>query len=152
MAGVVRSMCNRGNRNKSDFYQTPSSMVSQFLQQEYFDKTLTVWEPACGKGAIVNVLKGGGFTEVLATDRDYDFLVQTTQVPYIITNPPFSLAMDFILQAKKLATRKFAFLLPLNYLHGKQRYDVLWNDKDYLLSSIYVFTRYPMLTEDEAVG
>ena len=38
-------------------------------------------------------------------------------------------------------------MLPLSYLHGKKRYDTIYSDTSYLLSRIYVFTRYPMLGE-----
>jgi 23S rRNA G2445 N2-methylase RlmL len=64
---------------------------------------------------------------------------------FIITNPPFSLAYEFIQKAKQIATHKFAFLLPLSYLHGKTRFDEIWSDRNFPLSRIYVFVRYPML-------
>jgi len=66
---------------------------------------------------------------------------------YIITNPPFSLSVQFIQKAKLVATKKFAFLLPLSYLHGKKRYDEIYTDKKYGLEKVYIFTRYPMLGE-----
>ena len=43
--------------------------------------------------------------------------------------------------------KKFAFLLPLSYLHGKKRYDDIYCDKEYPLKKVYIFTRYPMLGE-----
>jgi len=36
-------------------------------------------------------------------------------------------------------------LLPLAYLHGKQRYDHIYTDDLFKLKEIFVFTRYPML-------
>jgi hypothetical protein len=64
----------------------------------------------------------------------------------IITNPPFSLAFEFIQKAKEISNY-FAFLLPLSYLHGKKRFDNIYSDEKFPLSRIYVFTRYPMLGE-----
>ena len=137
---------NTGKRKKSDFYETPYSMTRHLLNRESFDFNLTVCEPACGDGAIVSVLKEKWKDDkIISYDMEKNFLNDTNQYDYIITNPPFSLAYEFILQAKRLATKQFAFLLPLSYLHGKKRYDDIYNDTSYGLKKVYVFTRYPML-------
>ena len=135
-----------GKRRKSDFYETPYSMTSHLLEVENFDKSLTVCEPACGAGAISNILKKH-WNNVIAYDVEKDFLLEYGNYDYIITNPPFSIAYEFVKKAKKIATKKFAFLLPLSYLHGKKRYDDIYMDKTYGLKKVYVFTRYPMLGE-----
>ena len=44
-------------RKQTDFYETPYSLTRKFLDVEEFDKSLSVCEPACGKGAITKVLK-----------------------------------------------------------------------------------------------
>ena len=134
----------QGQRKKSDFYETPYSMTSHLLRVEEFDKSLTVCEPACGAGAISNILKKH-WDNVIAYDIEKDFLLEYGNYDYIITNPPFSIAYEFVKKAKKIATKKFAFLLPLSYLHGKKRYDDIYMDKTYGLKKVYVFTRYPML-------
>ena len=137
-----------GKRKKSDFYETPYSITKKFLDKEYFDKNNSVCEPACGKGAITTILKQyWNTTLITAYDREINFLDDTKKYDYIITNPPFSLAFEFINQAKKLATKKFAFFLPLSYLHGQQRYNEVYHDNNYKLKKLYVFTRYPMLGE-----
>lgn len=136
-----------GKRKKSDFYETPYSITRKFLNVEDFDYSLTICEPACGAGAIVKVLKENT-DNIIAYDIEKNFLSETNQYDYIITNPPFSIAYDFILKAKLVAKKKFAFLLPLSYLHGKKRYDNIYCDKEYPLKKVYVFTRYPMLGEN----
>ena len=136
----------KGQRKKSDFYETPYSITSHLLEVEDFDKSLTVCEPACGAGAISNILKKH-WDNVVAYDIEKDFLLEYGNYDYIITNPPFSIAYEFVKKAKRIATKKFAFLLPLSYLHGKKRYDDIYMDKTYGLKKIYVFTRYPMLGE-----
>jgi hypothetical protein len=135
-----------GKRRKSDFYETPYSMTSHLLEVEDFDKSLTVCEPACGAGAISNILKKH-WNDVVAYDVEKDFLLEYGNYDYIISNPPFSIAYEFVQRAKRVATKKFAFLLPLSYLHGKKRYDDIYMDKIYGLKKVYVFTRYPMLGE-----
>lgn len=139
---------NTGKRKKSDFYETPYSLTRHLLNVENFDICKLVCEPACGDGAIVRVLEEKWqSSNIVAYDADVDFLKDNRQYDYIITNPPFSLAFEFVQQAKKLAKDKFSFLLPLSYLHGKKRYDEIYTDRTYPLKKVYVFTRYPMLGE-----
>ena len=138
-----------GKRKKSDFYETPYSLTRKFLDVEPFDKSLTVCEPACGGGAISTILKERWENNLVsAYDIETDFLLETSNYNYVVTNPPFSLAHEFILKAKSVAKNKFAFLLPLSYLHGKKRFDQIYSDKKYPLKKVYVFTRYPMLGEE----
>ena len=137
-----------GKRKKSDFYETPYTLTRKFLDVEYFDKSLSVCEPACGGGAITKVLKEYWEDDkITAYDKETNFLWDYNEYNSIITNPPFSLAFEFIQKAKQLAKSKFALLLPLSYLHGKKRYDEIYSDKTYGLEKVYVFTRYPMLGE-----
>ncbi len=75
-----------------------------------------------------------------------DFLAETRKFDAIVTNPPFSLAKEFILKACEVAPR-FAFLLPLSYLQGQARYSELWSARE-ILEKIYIFTRYPLLSAD----
>lgn len=153
MKGKCFSAVNRGQRKKSDFYQTPYSMTEQLLEYENFDYNKGVLECACGNGAIQKILNRN-FKYVIAYDiqkgfyLQKDFLKTNSQESFIITNPPFSLAFEFIQKAKKIATEKFAMLLPLSYLHGQKRYEQkIFLDKNYPLTKIYVFTRYPLLED-----
>lgn len=138
----------KGQRKKSDFYETPYTITKHLMDNEPFDLNKTVCEPACGDGAIVKVLEQYFKSPIIHYDIERDFLtVQNEEYDYIVTNPPFSLAYEFIQQSKKLAKEKFAMLLPLSYLHGKRRYDNIYTNTHYGLQTIYVFTRYPMLGE-----
>jgi len=135
----------KGIRKKSDFYETPYSLTEHLFEREDFDKDLSVCEPACGGGAIVDILNKHWTDRVFSYDQEKDFLKEKDKYDYIVTNPPFSLAQEFIQQARKVARKKFAFLLPLSYLHGKKRYDEIYMSDTYKLKTVYVFTRYPML-------
>ena len=139
----------KGQRKKSDFYETPYRITRHLLNRESFDKRLRVCEPACGDGAMVKIFEEHWkLNKITAYDIEKDFLTETGQYDYIITNPPFSLAYEFIQKAKQVATKKFALLLPLSYLHGKKRHDDIYSDREYGLKKVYVFTRYPMLGDD----
>lgn len=138
-----------GKRKKSDFYETPYSITNHLLNHETFDFSKDVCEPACGDGAIVKILNTKWNPDLVSSyDIEKNFFSDNKQYDYIITNPPFSVALEFIQHAKELVKIKFAMLLPLSYLHGKKRFDDIYNDKTYGLKTIYVFTRYPMLGED----
>ncbi|WP_169780146.1 hypothetical protein [Campylobacter curvus] len=133
-------------RYKSDFYQTPYNLTRRLLEVEKFGGSIL--EPACGNGAIVSVLKEFGYQDIKFYDiltSGKDFLEESGKFDCIITNPPFSLAKEFILKALEISD-KFAFLLPLNYLHGKERHDEIYARK--ALQKVYVFTRYPMLSSE----
>lgn len=135
--------CNnpKEKRNTSDFYQTPYCLTRLLLEKENIIGT--VLEPACGQNAIVNVLPYC----TVSYDREKDFLAETEKYDTIITNPPFSLAYEFIRKAKNVAKEKIIMLLPLSYLHGKKRFDNIWQDTMFPLKKVYVFTRYPLLEE-----
>lgn len=109
-----------------DLYETPPIAVTALLEYELIPQT--VWEPACGPGAIVRVLEQAGH-EVMASDLvDYgwghdarrDFLMERSApdgVKAIVTNPPFKLAEEFAVHAKGLAP-KVCLLLRLAFLEG----------------------------------
>ncbi|MEX2444484.1 MAG: hypothetical protein WD492_12825 [Alkalispirochaeta sp.] len=132
------------NRVARDFYQTPWSMVEQLIAVEDF--TSPVLEPCAGEGAISSVLAEYGFDVVAYDlwrgDDRRDFLVEHRRFPSIIMNPPFRLANEFVLKAFEITTDKVAALLPLDYLHGKARYDSVYSVR--MPNRIYVFVRRPL--------
>ena len=136
-----------GQRIKDDAYGTPYSLTKALLEQEDFDEPIL--EPACGEKAMVKVLQDYGYDSTAFYDlKDgFDFMLEKEQWPSIITNPPFSKAMDFILKCKEVCTDKFALILPLQYLHGNKRYKEIWMDKKFPLKKVYVFTRYVLFGE-----
>jgi len=99
---------------------------------------MTVWEPAANRGFMVNPLKEY-FGYVFATDKyDYDgrwstldFLtVSTHEVPamdFVITNPPFSLAQEFIEKGLEIASFGVAMLVRTSFLEGKKRHETLFS-------------------------
>lgn len=95
-------------RNERDFYPTPAN-VTHALCRMLLDKSMiapsaVIWEPACGDGQMVRVLKDY-FAGVIATDIvplegsggfEANFLNSTPKLPFtaIITNPPFGEMID----------------------------------------------------------
>jgi len=139
---------NLGQRLKSDFYKTPSSITQQFLDTGELDFNKEVLDPCCGTLEMTNVLVKNFKARVHYYDinQDADFFEETNKYPYGCMNPPFSKSFAFIQKSKEVFTDKFAMLLPLSYLHGVNRYEHIWQDKTFPLKAVYVFTRYPMLS------
>jgi hypothetical protein len=138
---------------KDDLYQTPPEAVMALLRAESLPGV--VWEPACGPGSMVRVLRASG-RQVYATDLvDYDspdqdcagwdFLMEK-QVPIgveaIVTNPPYKLAGQFATHGIMLCP-KVIMLLRLAFLESEGRSSVLDGG---LLARVYPFRdRLPMI-------
>jgi hypothetical protein len=137
-----------------DLYETPPEAVHALMRS--VSLPTHIWEPACGPGAIVNVLRDHGHC-VYATDlNDYGFktsvggidFLQWTQPPMancIVTNPPFKLAQQFVAKAIELCPRVI-MLLRLAFLESERRRAVLDAGT---LSQVFVFrNRLPMMHRD----
>ena len=127
-----RAKANGTHRQEHDWYRTPGQCTRALLRVENFDPT--VWECACGDGAISKEMIAAGHT-VISTDlinRGYgevsDFLAATQLLgPDIITNPPYGRAVEFALHGLNLGVRKMALLCRLAWLEGQDRYDTLYS-------------------------
>lgn len=100
----------------------------------------SVWEPACGRGFMSRPL-GESFQRVVSTDIvDYDWVGQYGTSDYlsgdsgemaadwIITNPPFKRAYDFINKAIS-QKRNIAVLVRTSFVEGVGRYNRLFKPK-----------------------
>jgi hypothetical protein len=143
---------NLGQRREGDFYQTPPSMTRQFLD-EIPVLDFPVLEPAAGFGALSCVLAEQG-GPIVAYDilpgpgiDQGDFLEETRRFPEIITNPPFSLALEFILKCKEVAERRFSLLMPIDYLHGLERFHRVYSARDdWCLAHLHIYVRRAMMS------
>ncbi len=97
---------------------------------------LTCLEPACGAGHMVEPLKEYFTTVKFADAHDYgygpvrDFLsypYETNAVDWVITNPPFRLAEDFVHRSLDVARRGVAMLVRTVFLESVGRYDRLFS-------------------------
>ena len=143
-----------------DLYQTPPEAVHALMRVERLP--VSIWEPACGPGAIARILVNAGHS-VLATDLvDYasphqdaagwDFLMERTPPPgidCIITNPPFKNADAFVARAMALCP-KVIMLLRLAFLESERRRGILDGG---MLARVHVFrNRLPMMHRDAWAG
>lgn len=98
------------DRIDQDFYPTPSWCVERLLEKMSIPKEITIWEPAAGDGAIVDVLLSKGYnvkaTDLVDRGRGYELLdflktksedVEKEGPCIIMTNPPYGkLAEKFV--------------------------------------------------------
>lgn len=119
-------------RREADFYPTPANVthaIMRFLHgHDFIAPRSTIWDPACGNGAMSRVLEGYGHN-VRSTDiredcgygqGGMDYLAISGEADAIITNPPFVLASEFITKSIGEAPL-VAMLLKSQYWHAEKR-------------------------------
>lgn len=136
-----------------DFYETPQCTINALMRVEKLPQV--IWEPACGRGAIVTALRQSGHM-VYATDlvnyncpdseHGVDFLMERAPsfaVGGIVTNPPYKNATAFVRHALLLGIPKIFMLLRINFLESQGRADIFESG---LLSRLHIFCdRQPMM-------
>lgn len=125
------------NRRELDYYPTPKEVtiaLMDFLYKhcsDFISNRSLIWEPACGNGAMSEVIKSYG-NPVYSSDINtsygdvFDFMSEEYERKFpeaIITNPPFNLSVEFI---KKSAERApiVCMLLKSQYWHARSRLDL----------------------------
>lgn len=126
------------SRKPADLYPTPHAATVAAYKAMGLTSEDVIYEPACGRGDISRILIRLG-NRVVSTDLretgygfgGVDFLdpgFQPQGVEVLFTNPPFSLAEEFIRKAvQELKVRKVAMLLKSNYWNAAGRLK-LWDD------------------------
>lgn len=124
-------------REINDFYATDPIAIDKLIGNIGFIPSI-VWECACGTGCLSERLKqychGVVSTDVI--DRGYgqvqDFLL-AKEIPsgcsYIITNPPYKYALEFILHALSLLPDggRCIMFLKTTFLEGEKRHRLLFS-------------------------
>lgn len=120
-----------------DFFPTPpwaTRALGEWLA-ERCNHLRSVWEPACGAGDMARPLSEF-FDHVVATDvypvgfgatRDFLWPGDDPTVDWVITNPPFRLASQFIARALDVAQVGVAVLVRTAFLESRERFDDLFS-------------------------
>lgn len=139
-----------------DDFPTPPWATRAFLSHYFVDHELgesSAWEPACGRGHMAQVLNEF-FGAVRASDVfDYgygeiqDFLTGLTalrSVDWLITNPPFRLAEDFLVRGRQVARKGVALLTRTVFIESVGRFERVF--KNAAPSTVLQYTeRVPMV-------
>jgi hypothetical protein len=145
-----------------DFFPTPPWATRALCEHVIDIRGKTVWEPACGDFAMVNPLREYAQFVVASDVHQYgrnavrDFLWpdvadnpalgegQRPKVDWIITNPPFRLAEQFVNRGLELAGIGVAVLVRTVFLESIARYENLFRDRPPMIFAPFV-ERVPMV-------
>jgi len=145
-------------RRTDDFYETPGWCTELILPKLW--NIYSVLDPCCGKGAILDIAREMGAVKTAGIELDgeraivanrpgHDVMTGNALVgpwPYctsIVTNPPYTLAMEFIVAAQtRCSAVERAFLLRLGFL-GSQKRASFHREHP---ADVYVLSRRPPFT------
>lgn len=119
-----------------DIFQTPPYALDPlipWLRTKH--KQVLILEPACGKGNLVNKLNEQPNITCIGKDietgtdfRNFEILTGYG-IDFIVTNPPYSIANEFIEKCirhyKQGEIKGFALLLPVNFIDSQAR-QAMW--------------------------
>lgn len=128
-------------KDSPDDFPTPPWATRGLIEHVLADKdalaSQTCLEPACGEGHMAKVLKEY-FAEVRVADafsygygpvRDFlTYPYEANAVDWVITNPPFRLAEEFVLRALDVARHGVAILARTVFLESAGRYSAIFRD------------------------
>lgn len=129
-------------KDSPDDFPTPPWATRGLIEYIVEDKAslagMTCLEPACGAGHMSKVLKEY-FGEVRSADayrygygdvRDFlTYPYETNAVDWVITNPPFRLAEEFVIRALRVARLGVAILARTVFLESVGRYNGIFRDQ-----------------------
>lgn len=156
---------NHKERNKLDYYSTPTEEVENILNVMNIDlDRSTILEPCCGGGHMALGIANYCYDhydsklwKIKATDimkresvlRDvdweggpeYDFLLDeypyTQDIDYVIMNPPFKLIEPFCMKALGIAKKGVLMFGRIQFLEGINRYETI--NKHFPPTDVYVY-------------
>jgi len=163
--GEKEKMSSTGRSNVrriDDMYETPAWATKLILPKIDLSKVHSILEPAAGGGAIARLINTTGPTHLVEINDfwcetlkklypqtvvfNMNFLLFTTANRYdlIITNPPFTIAQEFVEKALSLRseTGLVVMLLRLSFLESQKR--VAFHRKH--PSAVYVLPKRPSFT------
>lgn len=135
-------------RNEYDAYGTPTWCTEAIVKQVTWGASPFILEPCKGKGAILDVLHMNALmlTDWCEIQEGKDFLTEDFQpscrYDFVLTNPPFSLAQEFIERSLEIANCVI-MLLRINFLASSRRKE-FWKRNP--PTAIHVLTKRPSFT------
>lgn len=133
----------KAERAPYDLYETPAWAVKAFLDLSPIRQDWKYLEPCRASGRFYNEMPLGSAWGEIREGVDY-LTTKYSRVDCILTNPPFSLAKEFVEKAH-LDADVVIMLLRLGFLESMRRYD-FW--EQYPLDHLVTLSKRPSFTED----
>lgn len=133
----------KGERREYDVYETPEWAVKALLDLLPIRQDWTYMEPCRASGRFYNELPIGSAWGEIREGVDYLDTVYN-RVDCIITNPPYSLAQEFVEKAHKDAD-VVIMLLRVGFLESLRRQE-FW--KTYPIDHLVTLSKRPSFTDD----
>lgn len=129
------------DRNSLDDFPTPPwatrALIEYIISKKHDVSKQSCMEPACGRGHMSKVLECY-FKKTMSSDienygyaEQRDFLntpLVTNEIDWVITNPPFKAAENFVHHGLKVAKQGVAILTRTVFIESVGRYDRLFSD------------------------
>ena len=144
------------DRESLDDFPTPPWATRAFIKHILGEERVaddSVWEPACGRGHMAQVLQEK-FKSVRSSDiHDYGYGVihdfvsgigPVESVDWVITNPPFKLAEEFLSRALPMARKGVALLTRTVFIESVGRFERVFDVRPPAIVAQYV-ERVPMV-------
>jgi len=143
------------NENPDLFFPTYHALTRLLLDNLKFNKNDRFLEPCAGAGDITKILREYNYNTICEIDikprrkgiLKCDFLKDyCLKTDNIVTNPPFKLSVEFFKKSCEIAIKNICMIWPLDYLHGVERYDVIYENgcNGFYLKTCYVLVRRPL--------
>lgn len=133
----------KAERKAFDLYETPEWAVKAFLKLVPIRKDWKYLEPCRASGRFYNEMPIGSAWAEIREGVDY-LNTEYNRVDCILTNPPYSLAQEFVEKGHKDAD-VIIMLLRLGFLESIRR-EEFW--KEYGLDHLVTLSKRPSFTED----
>lgn len=147
---------NNKEREALDYYSTPTEEVTNILNKIDFPVTsnITILEPCAGGGHMMQGIYDyirqenplADVSHIIGTDikfrnaplaykiqtgEQFDFLSSnypyTTNIDYIIMNPPYATIEPFVMRALEIADKGVLILCRLQFLEGESRFNTIFS-------------------------
>jgi len=134
-------------RNENDFYSTPDKVVDQIVEEIDWTEVHSFLEPCRGSGAIYDKVPQTHSPLMFHAElsEGIDYLKAYFSLPkpaLILTNPPFSLAQEFVEKSLREADC-VVYLQRLNWFGSKKRKE-FWTKNP--VTHLFVLSQRPSFT------
>lgn len=139
------SSTNRGaDRIDSDNYPTPIETIKSIIERIDFSGVNTFLEPCSGDGRILKMIPDNILKEWCEIREGKNYFDHNFDVDLIITNPPFSISIEFLEKSLKEG-KTVCYLQRINWLGSIKRKD-FWNNNT--PDKIFVLSKRPQFKKE----